>query len=159
MVMDVLADEVSILVVASYHCIMSILVLSICIEPSLWESHITISERFRARSVRKLYNYSRVLLWIMSPLAGCDRTGTTLYVARGGVWCSFIPCWVWRQWTCICIAFALFEVYFYWGFMLAWSRHEEYYFYLYEEYCFIHLWISFIYCISCPLLVYGNFIG
>ena len=35
-----------------------------------------------ARSVRKLYDYSGVLLWIMSPLAGRDRTGTASYVAR-----------------------------------------------------------------------------
>ena len=45
-------------------------------------------------------------LW-MSPSYGRDRTGTASYVARGGVRCSFIPCWVWRQWTChmhyICI--------------------------------------------------------
>jgi len=43
----------------------------------------------------------------MSPSYGRDRTGTASYVARGGVRCSFIPCWVWRQWTChmhyICI--------------------------------------------------------
>jgi len=85
-------------------CIMSILVMSICIEPGRWESHITIPECSRARSVKKLYDYSGVLLWIMSPLAGRNRTGTASYVARGGVRCSFIPCWVWRQWTCICIA-------------------------------------------------------
>jgi hypothetical protein len=97
-------DEVSMLAVASYHCIMCILVMSIRIELGRWESHITILECSWARSVRKLYDYSGVLLWIMSPLAGRDRTGTALYVARGGVRCSFIPCWVWRQWTCICIA-------------------------------------------------------
>ena len=130
-----MADEVSILVVASYHCIMSIVVISICIEPCRWESHITIPECSRARSVRKLYDYSEVLLWIMSLTYGHDRIGTASYVALGGVRCSFIPCWVWRQWTCICIAFVLFEVYLYWSFMLAWSGDEEYCFY-YEEYFF-----------------------
>jgi len=43
----------------------------------------------------------------MSPSSGRDRTGTTSYVARGGVRRSFVPYWVWRQWTChmhyICI--------------------------------------------------------
>jgi hypothetical protein len=34
--------------------------------------------------VRKLYDYSGVLLWIMSPLAGHDRTGIASYIARGG---------------------------------------------------------------------------
>ena len=49
--------------------------------------------------VRKLYDYSGELLWIMSPLTSRNRTGTASYVARGGVRCNFIPCWVWRQWT------------------------------------------------------------
>jgi len=146
------------LAVASYHCIMCILVLSICIEPGRWESHITILECSWARSVRKLYDYSRVLLWIMSPLASHDRTGKTPYVAQGGVRCSFIPYWVWRQWTCICIAFALFEVYLHRGFVLTWSGHKEYCF-TYMRVDFIHMWISFIYCISCLLHVYENFIG
>ena len=88
-----MADEVSILVVTLYHCIMSIFVMSICIEIGRWESHITIPECSWGRSVRKLYDYSGVLLWIMSPLAGRNRTGTTSYVARGGVRCNFIPCW------------------------------------------------------------------
>ena len=43
----------------------------------------------------------------MSLSYGRDRTGTASYVARGGVQCSFISYWVWRQWTChmhyICI--------------------------------------------------------
>ena len=108
-----MAYGVSTLAVASYHCIMCILAMSICIEPDQWESHITIPECYWAKSVRKLYDYSGVLLWIMSPLAGRDRTDTASYVARGGVRCNFIPCWVWRQWTCICIAFAPFEVYSY----------------------------------------------
>ena len=123
-------------------------VMSICIEPSRWESHITIPESSWARLVGKLYDYSGVLLWIMSPLAGHDRTGTTLYVARGGVRCSIIPCWVWRQWTCICIAFGLFGVYLYRGFMLAWSG--------YEEYCFIYMSnIVFIYMRSIVLFICG----
>ena len=96
--------QMSMLAVASYHCIRCILVMSICIEPGPWESHISILECSWARSVWMLYNYSRVLLWIMSLLVGCDHTDTTSYVARGGVRYSFVPCWVWRQWTCICIA-------------------------------------------------------
>ena len=108
-----MAYGVSTLAVASYHCIMCILAMSICIEPGRWESHITILECSRARSVRKLYDYSGVLLWIMSPLPGRDRTSTASYIARGGVQCSCIPCWVWRQWTCICIVFALF-----WGLLV-----------------------------------------
>jgi hypothetical protein len=98
----------------------------------------------RAKSVRNLYDYSGVLLWIMSLTYGHDRTGTTLYVAWG-VRYSFIPCWVWKQWTCICIAFALFEVYLHWSFMLTWSEDEKYCFY-YEEYYFVHIWRWFIYC-------------
>jgi hypothetical protein len=94
------------LAVASYYYIRCILVMSMCIEPGLWESHISILECSWARSVWKLYDYSEVILWIMSPLAGRDYTGTTSYIVRGEVRCSFIPCWVWRQWTCICIAFA-----------------------------------------------------
>jgi len=80
----------------------------------------------------------------MSLTYGHHRTGTASYVARGGVWCNFIPCWVWRQWTCICIAFALFENYWNWSFMLPWIGDKEYSFYLYEEYCSIHLWWWFI---------------
>jgi hypothetical protein len=75
-----------------------------------------------ARSVRKLYDYSGVLLWIMSLTYGHDCTGTTSYVARGGVRCSSIPCWVCRQETCICIAFALFVVYMSWIF--CWHEVE-----------------------------------
>ena len=89
-----------------------------------------------SRSVRKSYNYFRVLLWIMSLTYGHDCTGIASYVARGGVRCNFIPCWVWRQWTCICIAFALFEVYLYWYFMLAWSEDDGYCFY-YEYTLFV----------------------
>ena len=66
---------------------------------SLHHVHSCYEHVHRARSVRKSYNYSGVLLWIMSPLTSRDRTGTTSYVARGRVRCSFIPCWVWRQWT------------------------------------------------------------
>jgi len=40
--------------------------------------------------------------------------------------------------TCICIAFALFEVYLYWSFILAWSGYAGYCLYSYEEYCFIY---------------------
>jgi hypothetical protein len=118
---------VSILAVASSYCIMCILVMSIRIQPGRWESHITILECSWARSVRKLYDYSGVLLWFMSLTYGHDHTGTASYVARGGVRCSFVPCWVWRQWTCMCIAFAHFEVYWYWCSMLPWSGDEEYY--------------------------------
>jgi hypothetical protein len=114
------------LAVASYYCIMCILVMSICIEPGWWESHITILECSWAWSVRKLNDYSRVLLWIMLLTYDHDHTGTASYVARGGVRCSFIPCWVWRQWTCICIAFALFEV-------LCWNEVG------YEEDCFYYM--------------------
>jgi hypothetical protein len=115
---------VSILAVASYYCIMFILVMSIWLEPGRWENHITILECSWVRSVRKLYNYYRVLLWIMSLTYGHDRTSIASYFARGGIRCSFKPCWVWRQWTCICITFALFEVYWYWYFMLAWSEDK-----------------------------------
>ena len=126
-------QQMSMLAVASYHCIRCILVMSICIESGPWESHISTLECCWARSVWKLYDYSRVLLRIMSPLDGRDRTDTTSYVARGGVRYSFVPCWVWRQWTYIRIAFALFEVYLYWSFMLAWRWIWWVLFYSYVE--------------------------
>ena len=157
-----MADEVSILAVASYHCIMSIVVISICIEPCRWESHITIPECSRARSVKKLYDYSGVLLWIMSPLAGRNRTGTASYVARGGVWCSFIPCWVWRQWTWICIAlrslrFIYIEVLCWhkwiWGslFLFIWVLL----FYSYVDIIYL-LYIMFITCMKISMERYSN---
>jgi hypothetical protein len=139
---------VSILVVASYYGIICILVMSICIEPGRWESHITISECSWARSVRKLYDYSGVLLWIMSLTYGQDRTGTHRTLPEEG-------CDVKVDMHCICT----FEVLSYWSLMLAWSGYEEYSFHLYEKYRSIHRWISFIYCISWSLHVYGNFIG
>jgi hypothetical protein len=117
--------------------------ISIYIHPKMY---ITILECSWARSARKLYDYSGVLLWIMSLTYGHNRTGTALYVARGGVQCSFIPCWVWRQWTwymhCICTLWGLLELKFY--VVMKWS---EYSFYVYEEYCSIRLCWWFIYYI------------
>ena len=115
--------------------------------------HSCHEHKHRARSVRKSYNYSEVLLsqvgekviWLFQSalvdyvidrwsrsyrysIVRCKRTGMM----------QLHTLLVWRSWTCICIAFALFEGYVYWSFMLAWSGYEEDYFYLYEEYCFIY---------------------
>ena len=49
-----------------------------------WENHLTVPECSWARSVRKLNDYSGVLLWIMSLTYGHDRTSTASYVARVG---------------------------------------------------------------------------
>jgi len=84
----------------------------------------------------------------LSQTYGCDRTCTHCTLPEEG-------CDVKVDMHCICT----FEVHLYWSFMLVWSSgYEEYSFHLYEEYCFIHMWISFIYCIWCSLHVYGNFI-
>jgi len=72
---------VSIIAVASYYCNMCIHDMSICIEPSRWKSHITISECSWVRLVRKLYDYSGVLAtcWLRPyrySIVRCSRRGT-----------------------------------------------------------------------------------
>jgi hypothetical protein len=47
----------------------------------LHHAHSCHEHMHRARSVRKSYDYSGVLLWIMSLTYGHDRTGTTSYIA------------------------------------------------------------------------------
>jgi len=106
---------------------------------NFWNMHV-----HWARSVRKLYDYTGVLLWIMSPLAGRDRTGTALYVARWEIACSFIPCWVWRKWRwhMHCIAFIMVYLFKYcsvsskciWGFcqLLIWSSYEVFVIYIFK---------------------------
>jgi hypothetical protein len=140
-----MTNVVSILTVASYYFIMYILVMSICIEPGRWESHITILECSWARSVRKLYDYSRVLLWIMSLTYGHDYTGTHRTLLKEG-------CDVKVDMHCICT----FEVHLYWSFMLAWSGYEEHSFHLYEEYSFHYKRsILFIYMRSIVFFIFG----
>jgi hypothetical protein len=161
---------VSILAVASYYCIMFILVMSIWLEPGRWENHITILECSWVRSVRKLYNYYRVLLWIMSLTYGHDRTSIASYFARGGIpyWYSIVLCSrrdtmqlqtllgmeaVDMHMHYICTLWGLLVLIFYVG--MKWR--QDYCFYY--EYYFIRMWRWFIYCISCRLFLYENFIG
>jgi hypothetical protein len=141
---------------------------------SLHHVHSCYEHMHRARSVRKSYNYSEVFLsqvgekviWLFQSalvdyvatcwprpyrynIVRCLRRGTMQLHTLLGMEA------VDMHMHCI----ALFEVYLYWSFMLAWSGYEEHYFYLYEKYYFIHIGILFIYCISSSIHVYVNFSG
>ena len=77
----------SIIEVASSYCIMCILVISICVELCRWESHITIPKCSWPKSMRKLYDYSGVFLWIIRwPVVRPSRGVLKFYVGMKWKW-------------------------------------------------------------------------
>jgi hypothetical protein len=64
---------------------------------------------------------SKVLSW---PMVRPYRYNLVLYVARGGVWCGFIPLEVWRQMAYALHSYAFIEVIFADGVVLYSKRYE-----------------------------------